>query len=293
MSSRDVPDGLLDCLVVGGGPAGLTAALYLGRFRRRVRLVDGGDSRALWIDRSHNVPGFPDGIPGAELLDLLRRQLRAAGGAVQRAEVQSLVRLAHDEGNFQARVAGVPVRARAVLLATGVVDDVPALPGIGAVRERGLLRQCPICDGHEHRSHRIGVLGDGPHAEREAAFLARFGAQVQQLPLGGAPHAARSLSLPAGGGVRVLCADGCERDFDVLYAAMGVKARTQLAQGLGVATDARGAIVVDAHCRTTVPGLYAAGDVVSALDQIAVATGHGAIAAVDLHNFLGWNESPP
>lgn len=275
---------MLDCLVVGGGPAGLTAALYLSRFRRRVALIDSGDSRALWIDRSHNVPGFPDGIPGRELLALLRRQLQAAGGTVQRDEVASLAR--RDEG-FQARIGGVLLSAHTVLLATGVVDDVPALPGIGAVRERGLLRQCPICDGHEHRHHRIGVLGDGAHARREADFLARFGARVTHLPLGGSPLAARSLAPGPEGGVRVRCADGCEREFDVLYAALGVRARAQLVQGLGVAHDARGAIVVDAHCRTGVPGLYAAGDVVSALDQIAVATGHGAIAAVDIHNRLG------
>lgn len=281
----DIDDeGVLDCLVVGGGPAGLVAALYLGRFRRRVRVLDGGQSRTRWIDRSHNVPGFPDGIPGPALLDLLRRQLEAVGGAVRCAEVQALVRT---EDGFEAQADGCVLRARTVLLATGVVDGVPPLPGIGAVRERGLLRQCPICDGHEHRRHRIGVLGDGPHAAREAAFLARFGARVRQLPLSGAPHAAQALLLPERGGVLVQCADGRERRFDVLYAAMGVKARTQLAQGLDVGTDALGGIVVDARCRTAVPGLYAAGDVVSCLDQIAVATGHGAIAAVAIHNALG------
>lgn len=283
MDPHEPSAGRLDCLVVGGGPAGLTAALYLGRFRRRVLLVDGGDSRALWIDRSHNVPGFPDGIPGRALLALLRRQLDGVDVGVLHAEVASLARA---PGGFAARIGARTWPARTVLLATGVVDEQPALPGVGAVRERGLLRQCPVCDGHEHRGQRIGVLGDGAHAAREADFLRHFSPHVQQLPLAGAPHAARSLVPAEGGGVRVQCADGRERHFDVLYGALGVKARTQLVQGLAVQTDARGAIVVDAHCRTGEPGLYAAGDVVSALDQIAVATGHGAIAAVDIHNAL-------
>lgn len=290
----------LDCLVVGGGPGGLTAGLYLRRYHRRIVLADDGHSRALWIDRSHNVPGFPQGIPGHTLLQRLRQQLADVQGEVTPARVTALVRL--PEGGFGAQLGEPPaarrLQARTVLLATGVVDGVPALPGMPELTVRNLLRQCPICDGHEHRGQRIAVIGDGPHAEREARFIGRYSDEVHLVGLAPPPaspplpgvrrlaSAARSVSLTEGGAVQLRLQDGSALIVDVLYAALGAQPRTQLALQLGAALDPQGALVVDAHGRTSVPGLFAAGDVVSGLDQIAVAAGHGAIAATAIHNQL-------
>lgn len=293
-----------DCLVVGAGPAGLVAATYLRRFHRRVIVVDSGASRALWIDRSHNYPGFPEGISGAELLQRMRRQLAAVQGTVSEAEVTSLQRDAAG-GLFRAGVGRRTVHARTVLLATGVVDGVPALPGIDGVRRRGLLRQCPICDGHEHSGRRIAVIGPRPddaHAAREAEFLARYSSDVLLVGLepaerdsadaGVAAPPVRVLAQPVvrlstrSAQVALQLGDGAVVTVDALYAALGVQPRIALALALGARCDELGNLRVDDHARTSVPGLYAAGDVTSGLDQIVVAQAQGAIAATTIHNSL-------
>lgn len=294
---------MLDCLVIGAGPAGLVAALYLRRFHRDVGLVSLPHSRALKIACSHNVPGFPAGISGPELLQRLRQQLVAVDGELIEAEVTSLRRA---EGGFVARLGDDAMAARTVLLATGIEDVEPPLAGLEALRQQARLRHCPICDGHEHRGQRIAVLGRGEHGAREALFLQRFSTHIRlfdmhaddpvpaarhgQLAQAGivCVHAAPTAAEvgAAGGPVRLLLRDGTPHEADVVYAALGCRPRNALARQLGALLDARGSIVTDAHQGSSVPGLYAAGDIVSALDQIAVACGHAAIAATAIHNSL-------
>jgi len=288
-----------DCLIVGAGPAGLTAGMYLRRFHRDVRIVHDGDSRAARIPCSHNYPGFPDGIPGTELLARLRMQLANVAGAVTQGKVEALEAV---DGGFVARIDGALVQARHVVVATGVVDVEPRLPGIAALRERGLLRQCPICDGFEFTDQRIGVIGTGAHGARETLFLCNYSRDVcliagdaleshwedelRERAVQRLPAEIAEAQPTDDGRVRLVMSDGRSETFDVLYAALGARPRASLAANLGARLDAQGAIVVDAHCRTSVPGLFAAGDVVSGLDQIAVAIGHAAIAATAIHNEL-------
>lgn len=284
-----------DCLVIGAGPAGLTAALYLRRYLRQVVIVDHGHSRAMAIQRSHNHPAFPQGIPGHDLLTLLRKQLADVECEISVAEVSTVQH--HPTGGFVAQGVGQTWLSRTVLLATGVVDTVPALPGVEQLQQRGLLRQCPICDGYEHRGQRIVVLGDGPHAAREAAFIAHYSPHVAHAGLTDLPEPAcpgvhllpalaARLSLPPQGGVRVWLADDGTHDVDVAYAALSVQPRSQLGRALGADVDAQTNLVIDAHGATRVPGLYAAGDVVIGLDQLVVASAQGAIAATAIHNLL-------
>ncbi|MGT2489077.1 NAD(P)/FAD-dependent oxidoreductase [Methylobacterium oryzae CBMB20] len=300
----DVP---LDCLIVGGGPAGLTAALYLARFERRFMIADAGISRASWIPTSHNVPVFAEGVSGKEILARQREHVARYGGRVVHGTVTALHKA---EGSFVARItradANVPieVRARRVLLATGADDVEPNFPDLPDAVRRGLVRYCPICDGYEARGRRIGVIGHGDRGLGEAVFVARtYSRDVTLLTLG------RDLDLDADGSARVAkhgikivrdpvidldveadrisvlrTACGAEHRFEVLYSALGLKIRSELAVALGADHDGTGALNVDEHNRTTVPGLYAAGGVVRGLDQIVVAMGHGAVAATDIHN---------
>lgn len=294
----------LDCVVIGAGPAGLVAGMYLRRFHRRIAVLDAGDARALRIERSWNVPGFPDGIGGAALLQRLRSQLQRLDGRIDAAQVCTLER--RPAGGFRVLDAeGRAWHAHTVLLATGALDHEPALPGAPLLRERGLLRQCPICDGHEHRGQRIVVIGRGDHGAREALFLRHFGCSVTLLPVD--PHErlsetvhealqarqitllpgpAQSLRVDGDAPLHVHAADGQAHPFDVLYAALGCHPRAELAHALGAAVDEGGNLVTDAHGMTRVAGLYAAGDVTGGLDQISVAMGQAAIVATAIHNAL-------
>ena len=296
------PDPPLDCLIVGGGPAGLTAALYLARFRRRVLVVHTGASRANWIPRSHNLPAFPEGLHGATLLERLTDQARTHGADIRQAKATSLEPA--PDGGFLADLGDTQVAARTVLLATGVVETVPAIPGVEEAIQRSLVRVCPICDGFEAQGRRVGVLGSGDHAAHEALFLRAYAADVTVVLTPEAVLAPDIREALNEAGVRVLhtrlesvvveadqvsavCTEG-ERanQFDILYAAFGVTAQTRLVRGLGVELDATGRVRVRDHQQTAVLGLYAAGDVVRGLNQICVAEGEAAVAATHIHNHL-------
>jgi thioredoxin reductase (NADPH) len=298
-------DECLDCVIVGGGPAGLTAALYLARFNRSFLLVDGEASRAQWIPASHNIPVFANGVAGPEILALQRAHLARYGIGPSPGNV---TRLATSEGGLvvEMKLANEErklVATRRVLLATGSVDIEPDLPGLPNAVQRGLVRFCPICDGFEAAGKRIAVLGYGSSGIGEAIFIARtYSRQVTLLTLGQAmkvdptderklrEHNIRVINEP----VEALCQDGDriasfrlgggEESFDVLYSALGLKHRTELALELGARHDGQGALLVDEHNRTSVPGLYAAGGAVRGLDQIVVAMGQAAVAATNIHN---------
>lgn len=295
--------GTVDCLIVGAGPAGLAAATYLARYRRDVAVVDSGDSRAEKIPRSRNLPGFPNGIPGRELLVRLRAQAEKAGIVITPGCVESIDGV---EDEFAARVGRRTVRARRVLLATGMTDHVP-LPGLTrAATMRGIVRWCPVCDGNEATDRRVVLLGEADHGVPHALFLRTW---TRDLTLVIAPDEslpARRRRELAEAGVRLVrtavdrvrtgtdggelrCADGTTIPFDIVYPMTGGRARSQLATALGARTARDRALVCHDGQRTSVPGIYAAGDVVAALHQIAVAFGQGAQAATAIHNSLPRN----
>ncbi len=292
----------LDCLIVGAGPAGLTAAIYLARFRRRIAIHDSGASRASCIPRTRNYPGFPDGISGEELLERLRRQARRYGARVTRGLVEGLRR---EGGAFVARCEGGEVRARKVLLATGIVDKEPEMANLREAIDAGCIRLCPVCDGHEVIDRKVAVYGDPAEATGHAVFMRTFTPDVTLLaPRGAGAAGEQELEQMRRAGVRYLeapvcemfmtaegragvrLADGSEHAFATLYPALGARPRVALAVEVGARCNDKGDIVVDDHNRTTVPGLFAAGDVVAALNQICVAAGHAAIAATTIHNEL-------
>ena len=300
---------VLDCLVVGGGPAGLTAAIYLARYRRRFQVVDAGQSRAALIPTSHNHAGFPDGIHGRTLLGRMAEQARKYGAHIVPG---SVTRLEHrPDAIFVATLDGEPILARTILLATGVVDREPDLPEVSDVIRRGLVRHCGICDGYEAMGRRVGVIGHGNSGLHEALFLRTYASDISLLSLGrplmlteeerrqAAQAEIAVVEEPVrrvvveGDQVRALDMLGGEcRSFDVLYAALGSDARSDLVRGLGTRLDDKGCVVTDTHQRSSTDGLFAAGDVVRSLDQISVAMGQAAIAATAVHNRLRGVPSP-
>ncbi len=298
----------LDCAIIGGGPGGLTAALYLARYNRRFVVLDGGSSRAAWIPESHNLPLFTQGIGGPDIIRRQRDHVQSYGGTIIDGEAKKLIKAGANftvefqmEGTERSRLT-----ARFVILATGVEDIQPPIPNVEEAVQSGLIRYCPICDGYEARGRKIGVIGVGDRGLREAVFLARtYSPDVTLLSF----HEPLVLSDQESDtakehGITVICEPiralalesdavtarasktGREYRFDVMYSALGVRYRSGLATALGAHSDDKGALTVDDHSQTTVPGLYAAGDVTQGLNQIVVAMGQAAKAATHIHNSL-------
>ncbi len=310
MAAAEAELPLHDVLIVGAGPAGLTAATYLARYRRDIVVVDAGKSRARWIPTSHNCPGFPFGVGGDQLLKRYRDQAGQYGVEVIEGRIGKLERGAGEDAHFIATAEdGRRWRARHVLLATGVVDRMPALGSLPEAIEQQAVRLCAICDGYEASDSEIAVLAPIDEAIRHALFLRTYSCTVAAIATddgaadpalaaqadaaGVAMHPAPSTMALDAGGVRVEWPDGRQHRFDTLYPVLGSDAQSGLALELGARHDDNRELIVDASLRTSVEGLYAIGDVVSALNQISVAVGHAALAATDVHNRLPRNMRPP
>jgi thioredoxin reductase (NADPH) len=291
-----------DAVVIGAGPAGLMAAVYLARFRRRFLVIDAGQSRARLIPRTRNHPGFPLGIAGPALLTKMRRHALRYGAVIERGTVEGLTA---EGGLFQLELKPKTLTARTVLLATGVMDNEPKLPGFERAIADGLMRICPICDGYEVSGQAVGVIGNSEHGAREALFMRTYTPDVTLIHVGDPrtlPDAGRRELAAAGLPVietpiqavraeqgRIAAFDmddGTLHRFDALYSALGSTPNSLLAAGLDVELDAQGRLVVDEHQNTSVSGLYAAGDLVRGLNQLTVAEAEAAIAATDIHNRL-------
>jgi thioredoxin reductase (NADPH) len=280
-----------DCLVIGGGPAGLTAALYLARFQRSVLVVDAGNSRAATIPRSHNHPGFIDGISGPDLIRTLKKQAESYGAIVAAGTIRSLKR---DEC-FAAEGTTGTLLAKRIILATGICDIEPEFVDADPAVIREAVRYCPICDGFEARDKTIAVHGPLNQAEAKARFLRHYTKNVTLITTDApdtisdhGPYLFSSASRfsTKSSGIAMDFADGKTRVFDVLYPALGCRVNSDLAVGLGARTNDAGCLTVNDKQQTTVDGLFAAGDVVSDLHQLVVAEAHAAIAATALHNTL-------
>jgi len=293
---------MYDCVIIGGGPAGLTAATYLGRFLRSTLVIDAGPGRAACIPTTHNLLGFPDGISGADLLSRMRQHASRYGaefatGAVERVE--------RADTGFIVYAGSQAIDSRTILLAQGVTNHRPRIEQGTHDRgvARGLIRYCPICDAYEIRGTRVAVLGCSGHGAAEAIFvrhysdtvtlLAQDASELSQADEANLTRNAISVErAPVSdfsvneNDLLVHLADGRSLQFDTLYVALGTSARSELARMAGAELGPSGCIVVDEHQQTTIAGMFAAGDMVEGLDQIAVAAGQAAKAATAIHNRL-------
>jgi thioredoxin reductase (NADPH) len=291
----------LDCAIIGGGPAGLTAAVYLARYRRSIAVFDKGESRLALIPRSHNCPGYPDGIPGTELLSRLRAQSEQYGVTLYNEEVTAIRRAA--TGEFEVIAQTQRVTSRTVLLATGIADVQPAMANLSSAIRTGHVRLCPVCDGYEVIGKEVAVLGPPDKAIEKALFLRPYTdkltvlltdvTDVNEQQRAVLAHAGITLHeqpisdlFIEGDEITAVLKDESRLGIEVLYPALGGVVRSNLATDLGAHCLPSGYLEVDTHQRTSIPGLYAAGDVVNELNQICVAMGHAAIAATDIYNTL-------
>src|SRR4051794_34777308 len=232
----------LDCLVIGGGPAGMTAAIYLARYRRSVMVVDSGQSRAALIPETHNYPGFAAGVSGKKLLELLSSQASGYGVSIVRDHVE---RLQKAEPGFHASGRDREIFAQRVVLATGLVDRTLDIPGLRPAIAEGLVRYCPICDGYEASDQRIAVLGTADIAYTKALFLRTYSKAVTLLAADGKPAHEKVCRELGRAGVRLPSShavaferqgreivahmsDGSSETFDVVYPVLGCDVRSEL-----------------------------------------------------------------
>jgi thioredoxin reductase len=288
-------------LVVGGGPAGLSAALVLGRCLRRVLVCDAGPKRN---QASGALHGFlsRDGTAPRELLRLARAELRAYPTVVQRAVHVAAVRR---RGTlFDVTLAGGRhERARRMLLATGVVDDLPAWPGLHRFYGRGVFH-CPYCDAFEVRGRRLAVWGETPAAAGLAVKLRGWSPHVTLLTGAAYALSARRRTLLAAQGVRVALsavatlggkgrtlghvgfADGTALPCDALFLSVPSRQACDLAGRLGCRFVKGTAVAVKRSGGTAVPGLFVAGDASVDSQMVVVAAAEGARAAIAINEEL-------
>lgn len=300
LAGRDMGE-QVDVAIIGGGPAGLTAATYLRRFLRSVVVLDAGDSRARYIPESHNCPGFPQGVAGTELLQRMREQAQGVGARIVHAWADGLERC--DEG-YAVMADGKRWQAAKVILATGLADRLPEGDWAEEAIASGALRLCAVCDAYEARDTLIAVYGPARTLPGHVRFLRGYASRLALLPEDGAldPESAADLErlgvevfAPGGrlayDGSRCIwhAQDGTAAAFDTVYPYLGHEGRNALVADWGLRAGEEGELQVDRHQQTSRPGLYAIGDVVSGLNQIAVAVGQAAIAATHAHNPLPHN----
>ncbi len=241
------------------------------------------------------------------MLERLTRQARNYSARIIECGISRIERTSLPGGSqgFVAFNGGSTFHARTIVIATGVVDRKPDVPGIKEAIKQGIVRLCPICDGYETQGKRIAVMGSNEHALREAQFLRRFAADVTllaQRPAGGFRNEAAAWGITVletsgamtreGNGYRFALSGGQSIHFEIVYPALGVDVRSRLAAAIGAQRDSNGYIRVDAHQQTSERGVYAIGDAVHALNQIAVGFGQAAIAATAIHNALRDLENP-
>jgi thioredoxin reductase len=286
-----------DVAVIGGGAAGLSAALVLARARRRVLVVDAGSPRNAPATHMH---GFlsRDGLPPGELLALGRNEVKSYGADILTGAATALV--PDGRAGFRVLLAdGHPVSARRLLVTTGLRDELPDIPGLRQRWARDVLH-CPYCHGHEVRDRRLGVIGGGPGAVRYAQIVRQWTHDLVYFTPPDtlttderAQLVARGIGVVDGGIAQLVIDDdqlrgvqmieGCVVPRDALFVPPRFVPNNQLLVALGCAVDDDGWVTTDATGRTSVPGVWAAGNVVDPRAQVITAAGAGSAAAIALN----------
>jgi thioredoxin reductase len=287
----------VDAVVVGGGPAGLAATGWLGRYRRRTLLVDAGEGRNRWTEEMHGLPGLDRAGPGV-LRERARAELAAYPDvACHDGRVTAIHRL--EDGGFHVEIDGTEhVGARRIVLATGVRDAFPDVEGFFEHYGAG-VQHCPTCDGYEAKGRRVVAIGSDANVAGFAVSLLDWAEEVRVVS-DGAPLActdteraalaergvevidavAQALVGPRGALRALRLDDGSEVACEMAFFSIAHHPVTDLAESLGCALGEGGHVAVDGECATSVPGVYAAGDLTPGMQLVPVALGAGTIAGV-------------
>lgn len=278
-----------DVIIIGGGPAGLSAALTLVRARRSVLVIDAGEQRNRFAPHMHGVLGH-DGKSPLQLVADGRREVEGYGGVLLEGDV---ARAAVASGGFTvATTAGLELHATRLIVASGIRDELPDIPGVQQLWGTGVV-VCPYCDGYEHRDQRIGVIATGPMGVHQAQLLRGWSSDVtflthtsQLTPDEVVALEARGIVVRSGvvaevhstdGQLRSVELPGGERvELDVVFTGTTMHPRDEIARSLGAVGEGQ-FVDSDAFGATSVPGLWVAGNVADPKANVPVALGAGAL----------------
>jgi thioredoxin reductase len=293
-------DRTYDTVVVGGGPAGLSAGLVLGRCMRHALLCDDGRYRNARSDALHCYIGH-DGIRPAELLDRARTQLKPYETVSTIGS--SVISIKKADHRFAvAFKTGASVQARSIIVATGVVDELPAIPGIEALFGKS-VHVCPYCDGWEHRNAPVAVYGRGDKGTDFSMLLRQWTDDLVLCTDGNLLSAEQKDRLQRRGvGVReqaiesLMEQNGCLQAIRfkggealprrALFFTTDQHPRSPLLEGVGCAYDEKGGLACDSDGKTNIPGVYVAGDVSRDVQLAIIAAAEGARAALAVNRYL-------
>src|SRR5262245_20753257 len=290
-----------EVIVVGGGLAGLSAAIYLGRAMRDVLVIDAGESLAIWEPEVQNYLGFPEAVDGRELLRRGREQAQRYGVEFICEEIG---RIGKEEDVFRLKGKRFEFDCRRLLLATGVYHLPPKIAGVNECVGKSMFF-CKDCDGYRVQGKRVIIAGHNEESVEYALGMMTFTDCVLLMTNGEVPHCdsqheqwLREYQVPIclekilnvqheGGSLRfVTLATGEKIAVDCLFTTRGDVFHNHLARQLGATHDQEGQIVVDKYQRTNVSGLYAAGCVTPANCQMIIAAGDGGTAAQEINSKL-------
>lgn len=307
---QDIPKH--DVIIVGAGPAALTAAIYTTREDIETLLFERGvvGGLAAVTDKIDNYPGFPDGVAGLSLAEDLRKQAERFGAVIELGEVTGI----EDEGEYKRlSTTSGDMHARAVLIATGSDYKKIGAPGEAEYYGRG-VHYCATCDGAFYRDKKLVVVGGGNSAIQEAIFLTRFATHIDLLvrsTIKASDVLIKELQEYVDNGKitvhlgtttdEIIADDGkfvnkvkatkdgetIELEVDGVFVFVGLEPNSQFLKPTPIRLDEIGFVLTDDHMQTSMPGVFAAGDIRSgATMQIASAAGEGATAALKLREYL-------
>jgi thioredoxin reductase len=293
-----------DALIVGGGIAGLQAAIQLGRYEHRVLVVDKGDGRSTLCRKYGNLLGWPDGISGMELRERGKRHAARYGVEFRTDEIEFAAKT--EDGGFVLEGAAGRYEGRSLLLATGVADRFPELPGLHECLGRSIFI-CPDCDGYETKNRRTVVIGAGASGARMALTLTywcsdltlvnheperpipeQLGMQLKEKRIEVLDGPAVSMVQTDGFLESVQLRDGTVLRTGIAFVALGgAQVQTELARQLGVERmENRHALADPRSKMSDVPGVWIAGDIGVHSQLVSVAMGEGMLAAIWMHKYL-------
>ncbi|MFB6466311.1 NAD(P)/FAD-dependent oxidoreductase [Cytobacillus sp. Hz8] len=294
---------IYDCVVIGGGIAGLQAAIQLGRYSHKVLVIDAGDGRSILCHSYHNILGYPDGISGLKLREIGREQAEKSGVNFLLAKVEKVKR----EGNLFSLTLhnGGEQKGRRLLLATGVMDRIPPFPNLYPCLGKSVY-VCPDCDGYEVKNQKVAVIGSGIVGANMALTLTYFTDQIilinhereeiardieQRLKEKGIRYINQQIEEVLADGEQLLgfrLQDQSKIEIKQAFIAFGGnEVKSNIASQLGVERLENKHIVTNPRTKmTSVQNVWAAGDVAAHSEQVTIAMGEGSQAAIWIHKSI-------